>query len=169
MLSVSEAGGATFSQPKVISTGGPSGTPNNQGADIAVGPDGAIYVAYNAVERSTGANSISIVKSTDCGRKWSQPVVVGQVVAGQAPGVAFRTPTFAFVSADDTNANVVYVAYQSFAGDYDIYVQRSTTGGATWGRQFKPTRTRARGIRSSRRWTWPTVPCTWRGSTSATA
>jgi hypothetical protein len=55
------------------------------------------------------------------------------VNAPQAPGVAFRTPTFAFVSADDTNASVVYVAYQSLSGDYDIFVQRSTDGGATWG------------------------------------
>jgi hypothetical protein len=133
MFSGSDDGGATFSHPKVISTGGPSGTPNNQGADIAVGPDGAVYVAYNAFERSTGANTINIVKSTDCGRKWSQPVVVGSVVGGQAPGVAFRTPTFAFVSADDTDADVVYVAYQSRpGGDYDIYVQQSTDGGATW-------------------------------------
>ena len=47
--------------------------------------------------------------------------------------MAFRTPTFAFVAADDTDPDIVYVAYQSFAGDYDIYVQRSTDGGATWG------------------------------------
>ena len=133
VFSSSSDGGATFTGPKTISTGGPSGTPNNQGVDIAVGPTGTLYVAYNAFERSTGVDSINLVKSTDCGRKWSQPVLVGVVNAPQAPGVAFRTPTFAFVSADDTNANIVYVAYQSLAGDYDIYVQRSTDGGSTWG------------------------------------
>ncbi len=134
MVSVSDDGGATFSPAKVVSTGGQAGTPNNQGADIAVGADGAVYVAYNAFERSTGADTINIVKSTDCGKKWSQPVVVGPVVSGQAPGVAFRTPTFAFLATDDTDADVVYAAYQSLAaGDYDIYVQRSTNGGATWG------------------------------------
>lgn len=133
VFSSSTDGGATFSGPKTISTGGPSGTPNNQGSDIAVGPSGTIYVAYNAFERSTGLDSINLVKSTDCGRKWSQPVLVGIVNAPQAPGVLFRTPTFAFVAADDTNANVVYVAYQSLAGDYDVYVQRSTNGGSSWG------------------------------------
>jgi hypothetical protein len=132
-FSVSEDGGATFSQPKTISTGGQAGTPNNQGSDIAVGPDGAIYIAYRAFERSTGVGTINIVKSTDCGRKWSRPVIVGPATSGQAPGVAFRTPTFAFVAADDTDADVVYVAYQHLAGDYDVYVQRSTNGGATWG------------------------------------
>jgi hypothetical protein len=133
LFSRSSDGGATFETKKTISTGGQGGTPNNQGSDIAVGPDGTIYVSYAAFERSTGANTINLVKSTDCGRKWSQPVVVGSIVDPQAPGVAFRTPTFAFVSASDTDENVVYVAYQSFAGDYDIYVQRSTDAGATWG------------------------------------
>ena len=101
--------------------------------DISVASDGTIYVAYSAFKRSTGATSINLVKSTDCGRKWSQPVVVGSVNDPQAPGVAFRTPTFAFVAVDDTDPSLVYVAYQSLSGDYDIYAQRSTNGGATWG------------------------------------
>ena len=134
MFSRSSDGGATFSQPKTVSTGGSSGTPINQGADIAVAPDGTIYIAYESFQRgANGGNGISIVKSTDCGEKWDQPVSVGTTAEPQAPGVAFRTPTFAFVSVDDLNPNVVYVAYQNFVGsDYDIYVQRSTDAGATW-------------------------------------
>jgi hypothetical protein len=133
MFSRSTDGGATFSQPKKISTGGAAGTPSNQAVDIAVGPNGTIYAAYTAFQRGgNGVNGIAIVKSTDCGGTWSQPVFVGSINDPQAPGVAFRTPTNAFVAADDTNANVVYVAYQSLAGDYDIYVQRSTDAGATW-------------------------------------
>ena len=134
MFSRSTDGGATFSQPKPVSTGGPSGTPRNQGADIAVAPDGTVYVAYAAFQGggNSAFNGIAIVKSTDCGRKWSQPVFVGSINDPQAPGVAFRTPAFAFVTVDDTNANIVYVAYQSLAGDYDIYVQRSIDAGATW-------------------------------------
>jgi hypothetical protein len=61
-------------------------------------------------------------------------VRTGSVAAPQAPGVAFRTPAFAFVATDDSNPDVVYVAYQNFINnDYDIFVQRSTDGGATWG------------------------------------
>ncbi len=128
-------GGATFGQSKGISTGGQAGTPNNQGADVAVAPDGTIYVAYAAFQRGAqGGSTIGIVKSTDCGKHWSQPVTVGSIVDPQAPSVAFRTPTFAFVAVDDMNPNNVYVAYQNFVGgDYDIYVQRSTDGGASWG------------------------------------
>jgi hypothetical protein len=134
MFSRSVDGGASFSQPKKLSTGGSSGTPFNQGADIGVAPDGTIYVAYGAFQGGGNAfNGIAIVKSTDCGGKWSQPVFVGSINDPQAPGVAFRTPAFAFVSVDDTDPNTVYIAYQSLSGDYDIYVQRSGDGGATWG------------------------------------
>jgi hypothetical protein len=134
-FSRSTDGGATFSPTKTISTGSPSGTPHNQGVDIAVASDGTIYVAYAAFQGSGNSafNGIAIVKSTDCGTKWSQPVFVGTINDRQAPGVAFRTPAFAFVAVDDMNPNVVYVAYQSLSGDYDIYVQRSTDGAATWG------------------------------------
>jgi hypothetical protein len=133
-FSRSTDGGATFSAPKTVSTGGSSGTPHNQGVDIAVASNGTIYLAYAAFQGGgQGFNGIAIVKSTDCGRKWSQPVFVGSINDPQAPGVAFRTPTFAFVSVDDQNPNTVYAAYQSFVGnDYDIYVQRSTNGAATW-------------------------------------
>ena len=133
VFSASTDGGASFSHPQTISTGGSAGTPNNQGVDIAVASDGTIYVAYSAFERSTGSTSINLVKSTNCGRKWSRPVIVGGVNDPQAPGVAFRTPTFAFVAVDNTDPNLVYVAYQSLVGDYDVYTQRSTNGGTTWG------------------------------------
>jgi hypothetical protein len=134
LFSRSTNGGTTFSQTAKISTGSASGTTYNQGADIAVAPDGTIYVAYGAYQGGGNPfNGIALVKSTDCGRKWSQPVFVGAINDPQAPGVAFRTPAFAFVAADDTDPNIVYVAYQSLNGDYDIYVQRSVDGGATWG------------------------------------
>jgi hypothetical protein len=134
MFSRSSDGGETFSRTQTLSTGGSSGTPFNQGADIAVAPDGTVYVAYGAFQGAGNPfNGIAIVKSTDCGRRWSQPVFVGAINDPQAPGVAFRTPAFAFVAADDTNPDIVYVAYQSLDGDYDIYVQRSIDAGMTWG------------------------------------
>lgn len=134
VFSRSSDGGASFSQPRAISIRGAAGTPITQGSDIAVAPDGTVHVAYLAFDRSTGLLSIQAVRSTDCGGHWSKPVVVNGIVAGQAPGVAFRTPTFAFVATDNVNSNIVYTAYQNFVGsDYDIYVQRSTDGGAMWG------------------------------------
>jgi hypothetical protein len=133
-FSRSADGGATFSQLSVISTGGQAGSRSTQGADIAVSTDGTIYVAYQSdVGNNQDTDSIKVVKSTDCGTQWTQPLTIASIGLGQAPGVAFRTPTFAFLAVDDTNPNIVYVAYQSLvAGDYDIYTQRSTDAGATW-------------------------------------
>ena len=132
VFSRSTDGGVTWSSPHVISSGGPGGASHNQGADIAVAPNGTIYIAFEAFS-SQGVDTINIVKSTDCGSHWTQPVVVSTIDSSQAPGVAFRTPTFAFLATDTTSSNVVYAAYQNLvAGDYDIYVRRSTNGGATW-------------------------------------
>jgi hypothetical protein len=132
VFSRSTNGGATWSSPRTISTGGQQGASHNQGADIAVAPDGTVYVAFEAFSQQ-GLDTINLVKSTDCGSHWTQPVIVNTIDAPQAPGVAFRTPTFAFVATDSVDSNLVYVAYQSFAGDYDIYAQRSTDGGASFG------------------------------------
>ncbi len=131
-FSRSSDGGAAFSHRATISTGGKAGTSYNQGSDIAVGPDGTVYVAYRTFASNVDPSAVSIVKSADCGRHWTQPVVVGNIVSPQAPGVAFRTPAFAFVIVDDLDPDIVYVAYQSFNGDYDILVQRSIDGGGTW-------------------------------------
>ena len=132
VLSRSTDGGATWSSPRTISTGGQQGASHNQGADIAVAPNGTVYVAFEAFSQQA-LDTINLVKSTDCGLHWTQPVIVNTIDAPQAPGVAFRTPTFAFVATDTTDSNLVYVAYQSFAGDYDIDAQRSTDGGASFG------------------------------------
>jgi hypothetical protein len=133
-FSRSTDGGASFSQPRTISTGGRAGSVRTQGSDIAVAPDGTLYVAYRTFTTNSDAASIQTVKSVDCGRHWSQPVNLNAISSPQAPGVAFRTPTFAFIATDSVDPDVIYVAYQNFAGgDYDIYVQQSTDGGATWG------------------------------------
>jgi hypothetical protein len=131
VFSRSTDGGRTWSSPRVISTGGEGGAQFNQGADIAVAPNGTVYVAFEAFS-AQGADTINFVKSTDCGRHWTQPKVVATIESPQAPGVAFRTPTFAFLATDTTNSNLVYLAYQNIVGDYDIYARRSTNAGNTW-------------------------------------
>jgi hypothetical protein len=132
VFSRSTDGGVTWSSPRTISTGGEHGASHNQGADIAVASNGTVYVAFESFSQQ-GLDTINLVKSTDCGSHWTQPVIANTINAPQAPGVAFRTPTFAFVAVDSTDPNLVYVAYQSFIGDYDVYAQRSTNGGGSFG------------------------------------
>ena len=124
VFSRSTDGGATFSPPRIVSTGGKSGTPDTTTPSIAVASDGTIYITYHAFERSTGRHSINLVKSNDCGEHWSQPVVVA---------TGLRALCFAVVAVDDTNPDVVYVGYWDFDDDFDIYVQRSLNAGVTWG------------------------------------
>jgi len=152
VFSRSTNGGARFSSPRIISTGGRAGTVRTQGSDIAVAPNGTIYVAYRTFTSNSDVASIQVVKSTDCGAHWTNPVSVATISAPQAPGVAFRTPTFAFIATDNGNPNIVYVAYQSFAGDYDIYAARSTDGGATWGAPVQ-----VNTDPGSRHQIWPTI------------
>jgi hypothetical protein len=134
VFSRSADGGASFSKGGPISTGGQEGTVSTQGSDIAVAPNGTVHVSYRTFASQNEPARVQVVKSTDCGQHWSNPVTLNTIVTPQAPGVAFRTPAFTFIATDNVNPNVIYVAYQSVVGsDYDIYVQRSTNGGASWG------------------------------------
>jgi hypothetical protein len=126
-------GGATFSPKKTISTGGQDGSTRTQGADIAVASDGTVYVGWHSDPPGNKPESIQVVRSTDCGKHWSQPVIASEVVSGQPEDVAFRVPTFAFLATDTSDPDLVYVAYQSLGDDFDVFAQRSTDGGATWG------------------------------------
>lgn len=65
--------GATFSKPIIIS----KSVPNAQGSDIAVAPDGTVYVVwrqFSFVGSSNEGNGIVYVKSTDGGQTFSDPV-----------------------------------------------------------------------------------------------
>lgn len=64
--------GASFSQPVKIS----DGVRDNQFADIAVGPDGAVYVAWRMFDDRGGSNQVMLAKSTDCGKTFSRPAPV---------------------------------------------------------------------------------------------
>jgi hypothetical protein len=70
LFSRSTDGGQTFSRPARIA----NGPGELQFTDVAVGPDGAVYVTYRAIgKRSAQANAIWIVKSTDGGRTFGAP------------------------------------------------------------------------------------------------
>jgi hypothetical protein len=138
VFSRSTDGGATFSEPHPVSNKGKDGTMVTQGSNIAVAPDGTVYVAYRTYPTASEPESakIQVVRSTDCGRHFDKPVTAATFLPMIGEGLSFRTPSFAWIAADDTDPDVVYVAFASRvapdAFDTDAYVARSSDGGFTW-------------------------------------
>ena len=133
VFSRSTDGGTKFSQPLLISQKGKDGSLTTQGSNITVGADGTVYVAYRTFNPST----VHVVRSADCGKHFGKPVVAASFNDMIGVGLTFRTPSFAWIAADDTDPNTVYVAFTSRVDpeslDSDIYVARSSDGGFTWG------------------------------------
>jgi hypothetical protein len=139
LFSRSSDGGSTFSQPLPISVQGSAGTLNTFGPNIAVGSDGRIYVSYQRYDHGTIVpRGVDVVRSDDCGRHFGKPVPAasGFVAMGvMEPGVGTQTELMPGLAVDDTNPDVVYVAYMAKTGSpshADIFVARSTNGGTTW-------------------------------------
>lgn len=136
-------GGATFSQPKAVSTGGREGTVSTQGSNIAVAPNGTVHVSYRTFATSSDPTTkVQVVRSTDCGKHFGNPITAAVLnpMPRQAAGLTFRTPLESWVAVDDTNSDTVYVAYMALAGtpeNADIFVARSMNGGLTWGSPAK--------------------------------
>ncbi len=143
VFSRSTDGGFTFSQPRPISQRGQTGTVRTQGSNVAVAPNGRVYVSYFTFPNpSDPTTQIQVATSTDCGRSFGKPVTAATFtpMPRQAAGLSFRTPTESWIASDDTSSTVVYVAFMALAGspsNADIFVARSTDGGATWGSPAK--------------------------------
>jgi flagellar hook capping protein FlgD len=136
VFSRSTDGGATFSAPIQVSVAGSF----DQGSEPAVGPAGEIYVAYFqyiSYLPPTGPG-ILVAKSTDGGRTFGHPQFVAPVVPiGFATGDlvgAFRTNSFPRIDVNPSNGEVYVVFNSNPPGPdgSDIFLCRSSDGGATW-------------------------------------
>jgi hypothetical protein len=139
MFARSTDGGASFSEPRQVSQKGQDGTHSTQGSNIAVAPNGNVFVVYRTFPSTADPTfKVQVVRSNDCGKHFGKPVTAAlfNPMPRQAAGLTFRTPTETWIAADDTNSNILYVAYMAMAGspsNADIFVARSTDGGQTWG------------------------------------
>jgi hypothetical protein len=139
VLSVSEDGGASFTEPKPISQKGEDGTVATQGSNIGVAPNGRVYVSYRTFPTNGDpTTNLMVVRSDDCGQHFGKPVLAATFtpMLRQEAGLAFRTPTESWIAVDDTNSTTVYVAFMALAGNpanADIFVARSINGGASFG------------------------------------
>jgi hypothetical protein len=145
-------GGADWSGPVVVQSG--TGGYAVQGAYPAVGPDGTVYVSFWGLLPHEGSptSAVFVSRSRDGGSTFSAPVLAAQTngIFGSSGPYGFRSNPFPSIAVGPSGQ--VYVAYSSppenitttntalgiFFGvlgiDYgDVYVTRSTDGGATWG------------------------------------
>ncbi|HEX9122223.1 MAG TPA: sialidase family protein [Actinomycetota bacterium] len=132
-------------------------TPKEHGtasfADLAVGPDGAVYLTYLTYPSSSRPTSdVWLLKSTDGGVSWQTPIHIasitrfdsdqfsgstGTVDCGDGPFACASGFTFSrffsssAVTADDSGVHVVW-AGELPSGQSKIFVRSSDDGGATW-------------------------------------
>jgi hypothetical protein len=113
---------------------------NVQGAYVAVGPGHAVYVFW--LDQSAGEgtrNIIKVRKSTDRGLTFSAPVTVATLRGIATNGNlnlqgGFRSNSFPQAVVNPVNGHV-YVVYNDLtagADRADVYLRRSTNGGASW-------------------------------------
>jgi hypothetical protein len=147
-------GGTTWSLPVVVEEA--CGDPFVQGSQVAVGPSGEVYVAWEFFDADFTIREINIGKSTDNGMSFGSPVKVDDVTCvGDCflPTFlqgGFRSPfEFPLLAVDRsgtaTDGNV-YVTWNDgrnlqvpdpfsitgFYGYADVLLSRSTDGGASW-------------------------------------
>jgi hypothetical protein len=120
---------------------GPQNDLNNmQGCNLAVEPDGDVYVGYRTFDNNPGNSNpndsaIFVARSSDGGATFAAPTMVSRFVdyrqnATRTPPV-FRTFSNVSMAAD---ANGVYIAWQGRNGadGSDVFVSRSKTNGSSW-------------------------------------
>ena len=136
--------GVTFSPPVRVSPG----LGEESFADLAVGPDGTVYLTYrNFAHQPSTADTISVERSADAGLSFSQPQVIaefrpfdsnqfsgnGAGDCGDAPsdcpsGLTFsRFSSLSAVTADKTGVHVVWNG-ELANGQSKVFVRNSSDG-----------------------------------------
>ena len=144
----SSDGGKTFTAPKLIS----GKVLYGQGSRPVVGPDGTLYVFWDASTRLASLNSTYVVKSVDGGASWSKPVAISELTdSDPLADTVFRVNSFPAAAAAPNGDLYATWTTQSKTGATDgdrscaswlsadlagcrsfaVY-SRSTNGGATW-------------------------------------
>jgi hypothetical protein len=139
MFARSTDGGATFSTPITLSSGGYM--IERQWSKIAIGPSGEVYVTWRRIGGPGGAtDAILMAKSTNNGQTFSTEQVVAQYPEFQADDFQYYQPSVTYPAtctwpqiAVGPEGNL-YLAWSGLVsnGVRNIYFIRSTDDGASW-------------------------------------
>jgi hypothetical protein len=138
----SSDGGRTFTTPKSIV----GNVLYGQGSRPVVGPDGALYVFWDGATRLAASDSTWVVKSTNGGATWTEPVKVADLVdIEELNDTVFRVNSFpAAAAAPNGDLYAVWTTDTEPTGSVAVY-SKSTNGGSTWS---APTRVFAPAMRT---------------------
>ncbi|HYS73125.1 MAG TPA: sialidase family protein [Thermoplasmata archaeon] len=109
-----------------------SHSPNtqNQGATVAVGPGGEVYVAWEDFHK----DQILFTRSLDCGQTFEMERGISSIVPvpEPLPGSAYRLDSFPRMAVSQTTGSVFVTWADYRTGDADVVLTRSADGGASW-------------------------------------
>lgn len=122
----------TWSAPTAISPSSQNGTV--QGSQIAVGPDGTVYIAYTRALQS-GQRQIWFIRSLDGGRNWRQAHQITPTFTTLTNFPSkYRVNSFPAmaISPVDGSIHIVYADQPDFTTGGTLNYIKSRDGGVTW-------------------------------------
>ncbi|MCS6884752.1 MAG: sialidase family protein [Acidobacteriota bacterium] len=133
--------GRSFKKPQIIAESAEGKFV--QGAAVATGPKGEIYIVW--LEGEFGRSQLKLAKSIDGGKSFGGPTTIAGFInpAFPANGIfdANSFPSLAVDTSRRSSRGYVYVVYaarpDNRADRSDVYLLRSTDGGNTWNKPLR--------------------------------
>ena len=101
-----------------------------QGSQVAVGPDGTVYVVYDAAV--TGGHQTFFTKSTNGGVTWDTPKAITPIFNELSFSASYRFDSFPYLAVNPVNGEIYVVYPDQPTANSAIEFIRSTDGGANF-------------------------------------
>jgi len=141
MVSRSRDCGVTWENPTKLS----ESNSVNQGTVVAIGPDGAVYVAWRRFRTSSDTDAILFAKSTDFGKTFTKASAIAPAAGrtflpfdqasnpAQSPYLtAFRTNTYPSLAVANGRVYAAWTQRPAAGGFARVVLASSADGGSTW-------------------------------------